>query len=136
METLAKNWQSGVPTQKKFLSRLITHRLSNLLDNKKFEVVFEGHFDAIDENEPDVIVYEKGNKVKPVMALEISYSKESDSLLSKAKEMMTNFKLENFFIYNFPKATWTNLHREANEVSVSSSSTFKDVSLSDVVKLV
>ena len=133
MEALSKNWNNGISSSKKFLSRTITHRLSHLLDSKAYEVVFEGHLNTHDENEPDVVVYQRGKEIKPVMAIEVCQHSEVSPMMNKAQSLMESFGLTDFFIYDRDTLGWTNLHREAKSLIISSSSIFKNVSLNETV---
>lgn len=133
MEALSKNWNNGISSSKKFLSRTITHRLSQLLDSKAYEVVFEGHLNTHDENEPDVVVYQRGKEIKPVMAIEVCQHSEVSPMMNKAQSLMESFGLTDFFIYDRDTLGWTNLHREAKSLIISSSSIFKNVSLNETV---
>lgn len=125
---LTKNWTTNIPSTKKFLSREITHRLSHLLDRNKFDVVYEGNIKAGDENEPDVIVYNKPD-LTPLMAIEVCEHKEVGGVIRIAQNLMESSGLNEFFIYDRDQSTWTNLHRENKSLVIPSSSMFKGVSL-------
>ena len=128
METLTKRWTNNIAASKKFLSRHITHSLSHLLDRKKFDVVYEGNIKAGDENEPDVIVYDKAN-LSPLMAIEVCEHEEVGQFIHTAQNLMESSGLKEFFIYDRDQNSWTNLHRESKSFVISSSSIFKGVSL-------
>jgi hypothetical protein len=129
MEALSKNWNNGIASSKKFLSRVITYRLSNLLDSKAYEVVFEGRLNTFDENEPDVVVYKRGKEIKPVMAIEVCRHNDVSPMILQAKSLMESFGLADFYIYDRDNLCWTNLRHEAKGFVISSSSFFKNVSL-------
>ena len=99
METLNKNWNTGISTTKKFFSRLMTHFISLCIDNKKFDVVYEGRLSPSDFNEPDVIIYSADVDITPVVAIEISSESELSKTTSATRQLAVNSSLEELFIF-------------------------------------
>ncbi|MBP9070277.1 MAG: hypothetical protein KBG47_12270 [Bacteroidia bacterium] len=99
MVTLNKNWNTGITSNKKFLSRLMTYFISLGLDNKKFDVVYEGRLSPTDFNEPDVVIYSGDIKTTPVVAIEISTEGDLPETYTNTKELAVNSSLEELFIF-------------------------------------
>ncbi|HQW22994.1 MAG TPA: hypothetical protein PLI47_06825 [Bacteroidia bacterium] len=99
MVTLNKNWNTGIASNKKFLSRLMTYFISLCIDNKKFDVVYEGRLSPTDFNEPDVVIYSGDIKTTPVVAIEISTEGELQKTYSNTKQLAVNSSLEELFIF-------------------------------------
>lgn len=99
MITLNKNWNTGIKSNKKFLSRLMTYFISLCIDNKKFDVVYEGRLSPTDFNEPDVVIYSGDIKTTPVVAIEISTESELPETYSNTKQLAVNSALEELFIF-------------------------------------
>ena len=99
MITLNKNWNTGIDSNKKFLSRLMTYFISLCIDNKKFDVVFEGRLSPSDLNEPDVVIYSGDIKTTPVVAIEISKEGDLENTYSTTKQLMLTTNLDDLFIF-------------------------------------
>ena len=99
MAILNKNWNTGIDSNKKFLSRLMTYFISLCIDNKKFDVVYEGRLSPSDFNEPDVVIYSGDIKTTPVVAIEISRESDLEQTYSTTKQLALNSALEELFIF-------------------------------------
>ena len=108
MNTLNNSWSTPAETTKKFLSRQITHRLSRFLDRQKFEAVYEGGLDAINptQEEPDVVIYKKDGGLAPVVAVEICNKAQLPEMSRVANQLITRFRLNEFFLYTMDETRW------------------------------
>lgn len=111
MQTLNKNWNTGISTTKKFFSRLMTHFISLCIDNKKFDVVYEGRLSPSDFNEPDVIIYSSDVDITPVVAIEISSEGDLPKTYSTTRQLAANSALEELFIFIPESNRWLQYKR-------------------------
>ncbi len=127
MVTLNKNWNTNIDSNKKFLSRLMTYFISLFIDNKKFDVVYEGRLSPVDFNEPDVVIYSGDIKTTPVVAIEISTEGNLAETLSNTKELAVNSALEELFIFIPETNRWLQYKK--------SEGAFKDVANAEILSV-
>ncbi len=127
MVTLNKNWNTGITSNKKFLSRLMTYFISLCIDNKKFDVVYEGRLSPTDFNEPDVVIYSGDIKTTPVVAIEISTEGELPETYLNTKQIAVNSALEELFIFVPETNRWLQYKK--------SEGTFKEVTHAETLSV-
>ena len=127
MINLNKNWNTGIDSNKKFLSRLMTYFISLCIDNKKFDVVYEGRLSPSDFNEPDVVIYSGDIKTTPVVAIEISRESDLEQTFSTTKQLAVNSALEELFIFLPETNRWLQYKR--------SEGTFVEVAYAEILSV-
>jgi len=113
-----KSWTNQrVSSTKKFLSRILTYRLSRELNHAKFEVVYEGNIDRKDlsSEQPDVLIYNSENNFAPVDAIEICDSSSVTEMKIAGKNLMERYALKEFFIFDYTLLEWHRLLRGSDE---------------------
>lgn len=108
MKHLLKSWLSLLSGPKKFLAADLSHRLSRIINRRKFEVVFEGFIDLhnIDSEQPDVVVYHKEDNLRPVMILELCNKENLDATMRTIEIISKIYHIEESFIYEMESKTW------------------------------
>ena len=98
METVpGKSWTDPIPSSKKYLSRMFTHKLARHLSHDVFEVVFESPLKINEPGEPDVVVFDKRRGWCSVMAIEICDTEEINNMLIIVRGLMDKFSLLDCF---------------------------------------
>ena len=130
MQTLsAKTWNDSIPSSKKYLSRLLTHRLSVQLNPEMYDVVFETPLQKDGIGEPDVVVFDKCRGFSSIMAIEICKSDEITDMLIIARELMEKYSLLDFFLLDQESDLWYNIKRGQWGYEISSNTLFMGVEL-------
>lgn len=125
MKHLLKSWLPPVAGTKKFLAANLAHRISRILNRRKFEVVVEGYLDLhnSDSEQPDIIVYEKDNGLKPVMMIELCGEPEYESTTRTMEILSGIYRVKESFVFHLATGKWlkTGLNHPITEESAFSS---------------
>ncbi len=108
MKQLLKSWLPPAAGTKKFLAGNLAHRLSRILDRRKFEVVVEGFLDLhnTDSEQPDIIVYEKGSILKPVLMIELCGEAEFESTVRTMEILSGIYRVDESFVCQLDSGIW------------------------------
>jgi hypothetical protein len=130
MQTLpAKSWTSNASASKKYLSRLLTHKLSSRLNPKIYDVVFEMPLKKGDVSEPDVVVFNKCKGWASIMAIEICRTDEISDMLIIARELMDKYSLLDFFLFDQESNVWYNIKKRKMGYEITSNTFFLGIAL-------
>ena len=130
MKTLSKkHWSEQIPSSKKFLSRMFTIELNRRLNPELYDVVFEIPLASNEEGEPDVVVFNKKNGYRSVMALEICGKNEIQDMVIIARALMEKHGLQHFFIYDKDSVKWYHVVKTPMGYSTNSDPHFLDIAL-------
>lgn len=124
-----KSWISTTPSSKKYLSRVFTYKLSSRLDPGKYEVAFEIPLSKSDDSEPDVVVFDRMDNGRSVMALEICKREDIHDMLIIARDLMEKSSLLDFFLYDNESGNWYNIRKAALGYHISSNTMFAGIPL-------
>ena len=108
MKHLLKSWLPVISGTKKFLAADLAHRLSRIIDRRKFEVVFEGFIDLhnIDSEQPDIVVYDKDENLRPVMIIEICDTAHVEASLRTIEILSNIYHIDESFVYDMENEKW------------------------------
>jgi hypothetical protein len=122
MKQLLKSWLPVISGTRKFLATDLAHRLSRVINRRNFEVVFEGFIDLhnINSEQPDIVVYNKEDGLKPVMILEICDNQSQDSTLRTMEILGSIYHVDESFIFNMESGTWLLYRNESPEIEKTS----------------
>lgn len=128
MKQLLKSWLPLLSGTKKFLAADLAHRLSRIINRRKFEVVFEGFIDLhnIDSEQPDVVVYHKENNFHPVMIIEICDKENIESTMRTIEILSKIYHIEESFIYDLENKNWLLLKNNSQVYEKSGYSDYFD----------
>jgi len=117
MKQLLKSWLPVISGTRKFLATDLAHRLSRVINRRNFEVVFEGFIDLhnINSEQPDIVVYNKEDALKPVMILEICDNQSQESTVRTMEILGSIYHVDETFIFNMESGTWL-LYRNGGHV--------------------
>lgn len=134
MQTIPlKTWNESIPSSKKYLSRIFTHKLATKLNQEMYDVVFETPLTKGGESEPDIVVFDKCRGWSSIMAIEICKTKEISDLLIVARELMDKYSLLDFFLFDQEESIWYNVKKGINGYEISSNTLFMGVALDELV---
>lgn len=121
MDFVHKTWKFNTASEKKLLSRNVTHLLSHQLNKNKFEVVFEGYLDSFNSSseQPDVVIYSKEKKLTPVIAIEFCKADEMVEMQLLGKHLVSHYSLCEFFIFNYETKKWLMMNKRGDAISDS-----------------
>ncbi len=134
MKTENSTWESPDAGLRKFLSREITYRLHRALDPKVFDVVMEGQLDCFGNgSDPaDVVVYKRGEKFKPCLAIEICTEDQLIDVTKAAKRTKSKYGIDDFLIFHAGKNHWYTLTDQL-EPGISSHVGFLNLELNRII---
>jgi hypothetical protein len=136
MNMMEKFWRVDTPPLKKLLAKTITYRLYRKLNKGSFEVVYESNLDPSnpDSEKPDVVVYSKKKYFMPVVAIEICNAKEIRETILEAGKMLTTYKLEEFFIFDYESDNWFFINEQGDK-KLNSFSNYFSIDFNSLVEL-
>jgi hypothetical protein len=130
MNTLpAKSWSATASASKKYLSRLLTHKLSSRLNPKIYDVVFEMPLKRGGNSEPDVVVFNKCKGWTSIMAIEICRTDEISDMLIIARGLMDKYTLLDFFLFDHESKVWYNIKKRRLGYEITSNTFFLGIAL-------
>ena len=130
MQSLSKkHWSEHIPASKKFLSRMFTIELNRRLNPELYDVVFEIPLATNDEGEPDVVVFNKQNGYRSIMALEICGKEEVQDMLIVARGLMEKHGLHHFFVYDKDSDKWYHVVKTPMGYATNSDPHFLNIAL-------
>ncbi len=105
---LEKSWLPPIAGRKKFFSSAFYHKLSQELDKKRFDIVYEGYADPfdLDSEQPDVVVYDKKNSINPVLLIEFCNNSNEDDVLRTIQVIREVYEAKEAYVYNFQSDRW------------------------------
>ena len=108
MTHLEKSWLPPIAGRKKFFSSAFYHKLSQELDRKKFDIVYEGYADPfdLDSEQPDVVVYDKMNSINPVLIIEFCNDCNEEDVLRTIQVIREVYEAKEAYVYNFQSDRW------------------------------
>jgi|GEM_PF-3356724 len=105
---LEKSWLPPIAGRKKFFTSAFYHRLSQEIDKKKYDIVYEGYADPLDldSEQPDVVVYDKKNSVNPVLLIEFCNDNNEEDVLRTIQVIREVYEAKEAYVYNFQSDRW------------------------------
>ncbi|MEP7170566.1 MAG: hypothetical protein ABI855_14445, partial [Bacteroidota bacterium] len=124
MVHLEKSWLPPIAGTKKFFSSAFYHKLSQELDKKKYDIVYEGYADPFDleSEQPDVVVYDKKDSVTPALLIEFCNDNNEEDVLRIIQVIREIYEAKEAYIYNFQSDRWfsfSNADKQKSDVSFS-----------------
>lgn len=128
---LEKSWLPPIAGRKKFFSSAFYHKLSQELDKKKYEVVYEGYADPfdLDSEQPDVAVYDKMNSVNPVLLIEFCNNSNEEDVLRTIQVIREVYEAKEAYVYNFQSERWYKFSNALEQKSDTSFSTLLGIDM-------
>ena len=130
---LEKSWTNQrISSTRKFLSRVLTYRLSRELSHAKYDVVYEGNIDRADPSseQPDVLIYSSENNFLPLDAIEICETSSLPEMKVAGKYLVDRYNLKEFFIFDYKRSEWYRLVDGATDFTRDSYSPLFKIRLS------
>lgn len=126
MKHLLKSWLPLISGTKKFLAADLSHRLSRLINRRKFEVVYEGFIDLhnIDSEQPDIVVYDKEDNLHPVMIIEFCDNENAEDTFRTIEILSRIYHIRESFVYNIENNIWYELKNGEDAFGISTYSDF------------
>jgi hypothetical protein len=124
MVHLEKSWLPPIAGRKKFFSSTFYHKLSQQLDKKRFEIVYEGYADPfdLDSEQPDVVVYERKSGIGPALLIEFCNDSNQEDVLKTVQVISKVYEAKEAYVYNFQSDRWfsfVNVPEQKPETSFS-----------------
>jgi len=108
---------------------MFTIELNRRLNPELYDVVFEIPLATNGESEPDVVVFNKKNGYRSIMALEICGKNEIQDMLIVARALMEKHGLLHFFVYDMDSDKWYHVVKTPMGYSTNSDPNFMDIAL-------
>ncbi|MEO5569332.1 MAG: hypothetical protein ABIT08_09145 [Bacteroidia bacterium] len=124
MVHLEKSWLPPIAGRKKFFSSTFYHKLSQQLDKKRFEIVYEGYADPfdLDSEQPDVVIYDKKGGIAPALLIEFCNDSNQGDVLRTIQIISEVYEAKEAYVYNFQSDRWfrfSNVPEQKSETSFS-----------------
>jgi hypothetical protein len=134
MTHLEKSWLPPIAGRKKFFSSSFYHKLSQELDKKRFDIVYEGYADPFDLNseQPDVVVYDKKNSVNPILLIEFCNDENEEDVLKTMQVMSEVYEAKEAYVYNFQSDQWFKFCNLPEQKSNTSFSNFLGIDMNKI----
>jgi len=132
---LEKSWLPPIAGRKKFFSSAFYHKLSQELDKKRFDIVYEGYSDPfdLDSEQPDVIVYDKKNSVHPVLIIEFCTDSSEEDVLRIIQVIREVYEAREAYVYNVESERWFKFSNVTEETPNTSFNTILGIDLKQIL---
>ena len=134
MVHLEKSWLPPIAGRKKFFSSAFYHKLSQELDKKRFEIVYEGYADPfdLDSEQPDVAVYDKENPINPVLLIEFCNNSNEEDVLRTIQIIREVYEAKEAYVYNFQSGKWFKFSNVPEQIPDASFSTLLNIDMNKI----
>jgi hypothetical protein len=135
MKNLLKSWLPATSGTKKFLAAALSHKISKVLNRKKFEVVFEGFIDLhnFDSEQPDIVVYNKEENMNSVMIIEFCSKENLEPAFTTIEILSKIYHIRESFIYDIDKTTWHLLKNGSEKFEVNNFSEYFNMNMDQLL---
>lgn len=135
MKNLLKSWLPLISGTKKFLAADLAHRLSRIINRRKFEVVYEGFIDLhnFDSEQPDIVVYNKEENLHAVLIIEICEKENLESTFRTIEILSRIYHIPESFIYDLENEKWFLLKNGSEKFETNSFSNYFDTDLNKLL---
>lgn len=137
MVHLEKSWLFPVAGKKKFFSSTFYHRLSQEIDKKRFDVIYEGYADPadLDSEQPDIVIYDrKENAKRPALLVEFCTTRNQDDVLRTMEIVSRIYRTREAYVYNLETNLWFKFAEGVLQKEASSYSNLLVMDMNKILK--
>jgi hypothetical protein len=122
MVHLEKSWLPPIAGRKKFFTSAFYHKLSQEIDKKRFDIVYEGYADPfdLDSEQPDVVVYDRKGGFGPALLIEFCNDSNEEDVLRTIQVIREVYEAKEAYVYNFQSDRWFKFSNVPEQKSVTS----------------